>query len=87
MSDSIMRRQGLHLGMAVLIGLLAQGLAAQSLESVSNEECVRGECVTGEGTLELTTPFGKGRYVGGFVDGEFHGYGRLEIPISWTQKE
>ena len=62
-------------------------VSAQPLQSVTEKNCVRGECADGRGTLELSTPFGKGRYVGDFVGGEFHGYGRLEIPISWTQRE
>ena len=34
----------------------------------------------GRGTLELRTEFGKGFYRGDFLNGEFHGKGRLEIP-------
>lgn len=67
--------------------LFALSIQAQSLDSVTEEICVRGDCVDGRGTLELSTPFGKGRYIGDFVDGEFDGEGRLEIPISWTQRE
>ena len=72
------------LALTSLFPLLA---AAQSLESVTDEVCVRGDCESGRGTLELSTPFGKGRYIGDFEGGEFHGNGRLEIPISWTAKE
>ena len=72
----------------LLVGaFFALSVQAQSLSSVTDEICVRGDCVEGEGTLELSTPFGKGRYTGDFVDGEFQGKGRLEIPISWTQRE
>ena len=71
-----------------LLLLLSGGsLFGQSLKGVTEETCLRGDCVSGEGTLELTTEFGKGRYTGGFLDGEFEGYGRLEMPISWTEKE
>lgn len=66
---------------------LANSAMGQSMASVTDEECIRGDCELGSGTLELATPFGKGSYVGEFEGGEFHGYGRLEIPISYTQKE
>ena len=29
-------------------------------QGVTEETCLRGDCVSGEGTLELTTEFGKG---------------------------
>lgn len=73
----------------VLLSILLVGNAAygQSLESVTGETCVRGDCITGRGTMEFNTPFGAGSYAGDFENGEFHGHGRLEIPISWTQRE
>lgn len=71
----------------VIFSFLSLTVSAQSLRDVTEEICVRGECVDGQGTMELSTPFGKGRYVGDFVNGEFDGYGRLEIPISWTERE
>ena len=71
----------------LLLVLSSGSLFGQSLKSVTEETCLRGDCVSGEGTLELTTKFGKGRYTGGFLEGEFEGYGRLEMPISWTEKE
>lgn len=74
----------LIVGAVVLPG--AQVTSAQSLKDVTDELCVRGDCVDGQGTLELHTPFGKGSYVGNFADGEFDGHGRLEIPLSFTQK-
>jgi hypothetical protein len=36
--------------------------------------------------MELTTQWGKGEYFGIFRGGEFHGKGRLEIPISFVAK-
>ena len=60
-------------------------LAAQSLKDVTEEECVYGDCDAGRGTLHLKTSWGRGEYIGDFRNGEFHGYGRLEIPISFTQ--
>ena len=67
--------------------LIALSADAQSLRSVTDEVCVRGDCFNGFGTLQLNSRFGKGQYLGDFTDGEFNGYGRLEIPISWTSKE
>ncbi len=72
---------------ATLPLLAAPWLHAQSLQSVTAERCLRGDCVDGEGTMEFDTRWGKGRYVGGFLNGEFHGYGRLEIPISFIASE
>ena len=72
---------------AVALLLAAPALFAQSLATVTAERCLRGDCVEGEGAMEFDTPWGKGRYVGGFQDGEFHGQGRLEIPISFLAEE
>ena len=76
-----------NFAVALLLALSCESLFGQSLKGVTAEECLRGDCVSGEGTLELKTEFGKGRYVGGFLDGEFEGYGRLEMPISWNEEE
>ena len=73
--------------LVVVCALISVNSSAQSLEGVTEEVCIRGDCINGEGSMELTTEFGKGRYVGNFLDGEFNGYGRLEMPISWTEKE
>jgi len=53
---------------------------------ISSQECVYGDCVDGYGTQEIRTPYGQGLYSGDFADGEFHGYGRLELPVSFTEK-
>lgn len=66
-----------------VIGSMAQ---SQSLDEVTERICVYGDCDNGRGTLELSTAYGKGSYVGTFQDGEFHDYGRLEVPISFTEK-
>ena len=66
--------------------LFSTQLLAQSLKEVTEEECVYGSCGNGRGTLSLKTPWGLGEYIGDFRDEEFHGYGRLEIPISFTQR-
>jgi hypothetical protein len=68
------------------LSALAQTAIAQVLSEVNKEVCVSGDCEGGRGRLELTTPFGKGLYSGNFRDSEFHGQGRLEIPISFTEK-
>ncbi len=60
---------------------------SQTLQEVTDEVCIYGNCDDGRGTLELSTPWGKGSYVGSFQDGEFHGQGRLEIPISFLETE
>lgn len=72
--------------LSLSLGLFAQAGIAQSLAEVTEENCVYGNCETGRGTLELSTPFGKGLYSGHFVEGEFNGQGRLEIPISFVEK-
>ena len=66
--------------------LFSAQLLAQSLKEVTEEECAYGSCGNGRGTLSLKTPWGLGEYIGDFRDEEFHGYGRLEIPISFTQR-
>ena len=66
--------------------LFSAQLLAQSLKEVTEEECVYGSCGDGRGTLSFKTPWGLGEYIGDFRDEEFHGYGRLEIPISFTQR-
>lgn len=66
--------------------VLSLGISAQSLENVTEEECVYGDCDFGRGTMSLKTSWGLGEYVGNFKNGEFHGYGRLEIPISFTER-
>ena len=86
MSISIQAVAG-RMSLLVLSGFISLFASAQSLDSVTEKVCVRGECVNGRGTQELSTPFGKGVYRGDFVNGAFEGYGRLEIPISWTEKE
>lgn len=67
-------------------GLFSQASIAQSMAEVTEETCVFGDCVNGNGRLELATPFGKGLYSGNFLDGEFDGSGRLEIPISFLEE-
>ena len=73
---------------AVLMAMLfALPVFAQSLKDVTAELCVSGDCVDGRGRLEFTTPFGKGEYAGNFSEGEFHGIGRLDMPLSFTERE
>jgi hypothetical protein len=74
----------------LLLGLLIawsfQTVSAQPLANVTAKECVSGDCSDGRGRLEVATQWGKGQYFGHFKQGEFHGKGRLEVPISFTQK-
>ena len=78
-----------HSTLLVTIAALLAPLSgtASMLDNVTERNCVRGDCVNGDGTLELRTPWGTGSYVGEFQDGEFHGYGRLEVPISYSDEE
>lgn len=70
-----------------LIAVCIQGAAhGQLLKEVTAENCIKGDCVDGRGTMELKTQWGAGQYAGNFLGGEFHGRGRLEIPISFTSK-
>ena len=75
--------------LSVTLPLLLTATAGfpQSLKNVTEETCVYGDCLDGRGTLELKTPWGTGDYRGNFRDGEFHGYGRLELPVSFVAKE
>lgn len=66
--------------------LLTSAASAQMLATVVNQTCVHGDCDNGFGVLELRTEFGRGTYEGEFEAGEFHGYGRVEIPVSNTER-
>ncbi|MEX0962784.1 MAG: hypothetical protein WDZ52_01905 [Pseudohongiellaceae bacterium] len=77
----------LQLTAALLCSLLSIALYAQPLANVTGQECVRGDCIEGSGRLELATQWGKGEYTGNFREGQFHGFGRLEVPISFTARE
>lgn len=68
------------------VALFPLSAHAQALLGVTAQECVYGNCTDGRGVLELATEWGKGKYSGYFTDGEFHGSGRLEVPISFTEK-
>ncbi|MBT8147071.1 MAG: hypothetical protein KJN90_09470 [Gammaproteobacteria bacterium] len=75
---------------ALILGLSVLSIAgtsiAQPLPEILDEDCVYGDCENGRGTLEIGTPAGKAVYRGSFRDGEFHGFGRLEEPLSFTEK-
>ena len=77
----------LQLTAGLVFSLVSLSVHAQMLANVTAEECVRGDCINGSGRMELTTEWGKGEYTGNFRDGEFHGTGRLEVPISFVAKE
>lgn len=70
-------------GVLFWTGLLLTSVAsAQMLATVTEKTCVQGDCENGSGVMELRTEFGKGKYEGQFSAGLFHGYGRLDIPVS-----
>ena len=73
--------------LVLLAATVAVPAGAFSLDSVTARECVRGDCQQGEGTLQLKTQWGEGFYRGGFENGQFHGQGRLELPISFLATE
>jgi len=52
---------------------------AVSAEAAKNDElgCISGDCVNGNGTLVEETQRGLRTYRGDFVNGKFHGFGRL----------
>ena len=84
---NISRFTPIQLAVGLLFSLLSLSVCAQPLANVTAETCVRGDCINGSGRLELETQWGKGEYTGNFREGEFHGTGRLEVPISFTAKE
>ncbi|SVD05664.1 uncharacterized protein METZ01_LOCUS358518, partial [marine metagenome] len=73
--------------LAALVGFWSAGSLGQSLTGITDRECTYGNCIDGRGTLKLSSQWGKGEYMGNFKDGEFHGYGRLEVPISFIEEE
>ncbi len=86
---SLPSRSGLisSLPALVLAGMLfAAPCAAQMMADVTATECKQGDCENGYGILQVTTPAGRGRYEGEFNNGQFNGYGKLEIPVSATQR-
>jgi hypothetical protein len=73
------------LAFAILLLVPVTGFG-QLLEEVTTENCIYGNCVDGRGTMKLATQWGNGTYIGGFTEGEFNGNGRLELPVSFTNK-
>ncbi|MEX2131838.1 MAG: hypothetical protein WD772_10155, partial [Pseudohongiellaceae bacterium] len=71
---------------ALIILFAAQTGLAQVLPEVREQTCVYGDCENGLGTLELKVEFGTALYRGSFRNGKFHGNGRLETPVSFTQR-
>jgi hypothetical protein len=70
----------------MLTALVGHSADAQMLREAGQRECVYGDCENGRGTLEIRTPHGKAVYRGEFRNGVFYGYGRLEEPLSFTEK-
>ncbi len=75
-----------QLAASLTLSLWASSVSAQLLVDVTAEQCTLGDCIEGRGRLELTTEWGKGEYYGNFSEGEFHGRGRIEVPISFVAK-
>lgn len=73
------------LAFVILLLVPASGFG-QLLKEVTAENCIYGNCVDGRGTMKLATQWGNGTYVGDFMEGEFNGSGRLELPVSFTNK-
>jgi len=71
---------------ASLVFFSAVAVNAQMLPEIEGKACVYGDCENGRGTLEIDTPHGKAVYRGSFKDSLFHGYGRLEEPVSLLEK-
>jgi len=69
-----------------LLMAFASLIYGQPLPEILSKECVYGDCENGRGTLEIETPAGTAMYRGSFVKGEFHGFGRLEEPLSFVEK-
>lgn len=60
------------------IYLLSLFLGSQVLAADKDElGCLSGDCITGKGTLVEETDRGLRTYRGDFLNGEFHGFGRL----------
>ena len=70
----------------VVVGAAGNEKVSVDWAEIESYRCVYGDCEDGRGNLEIETPFGVGSYSGHFRDGEFHGYGRLELPVSFLEK-
>lgn len=63
-----------------LLVLVLAGMATAVWSAVGDElGCISGNCENGVGTLVEETPDGLRRYQGDFVNGKFHGFGKLEL--------
>lgn len=72
--------------LALVASLSAAAASAQVLPEVRERTCVYGDCENGRGTLEMKVEFGTAVYRGEFRNGRFHGYGRVEVPLSFTER-
>ncbi|MGA0805647.1 MAG: hypothetical protein ACO3PV_03915 [Pseudohongiellaceae bacterium] len=60
--------------------LVLATLAPPAWSAVGDElGCISGDCQNGVGTLVEETPEGLRRYRGDFINGKFHGFGKLEL--------
>ena len=62
-------------------GLLTAWFITTPLHAAKPEElgCISGDCENGIGTLVQETDTGLSRYQGAFVNGKYHGYGKLQL--------
>src|SRR5690606_12833309 len=68
-----------HMLKIVTLSLLA--LTSLQLQAAVGAElgCISGDCVNGFGTLVAETARGLVRYRGEIVNGQYHGYGKLDL--------
>ena len=68
-----------HMLKIVALSLLA--LTSLQLQAAVGDElgCISGDCENGFGTLVAETDRGLVRYRGEFVNGKYHGFGKLEL--------
>ena len=65
-----------------------QAQAQQSPQEVVelSRSCTYGDCLSGYGVLEIKTSVGENLYRGNFLDGKFHGNGKLTEMLSSTRR-
>lgn len=64
---------------ALAVAALPHVVMAASSSVGDERGCISGNCTTGMGTLVEETDEGLIRYRGEFLDGKYHGFGKLEL--------
>lgn len=68
-----------------LLSVMAMAISSFSFAIEEDElGCIIGECVNGRGTLVSISIHGETHYSGNFVDGQYHGYGKLNYAEEGT---